>query len=652
MWTDAVLFILLMAIALVCLGYFYLGKHYLATNQSRYVITKSNILLDLPVGFSISYSFYCLCYFFNIFIGFDTIKVMVIFLLVVSVVGLICWVKYAQLKVINNECLGKNNDNTLNKSFFYIVLLMICLCIFLPQFLLGNTPFLVSDSWSHISVINRMIDVNSTILTGFSLPNDGYVLRYSPHHAFLATIATFINVTALEMYKVARYFYPVMLVLAFLRLLNVFDFQYLRSTTGIILAIIVISFLFPTTDGVWRGGADYRIPAFIMMFIVLNLLYPVFFKLVPLTIVRVASVAILSIAIAVTHAVEISFLTVIIVPAGFYIAVLHQSKKIALYTGAVLFIFIVSGLLGLIQSHTAYAPLNKSMSYSDFYLYCINQLRVHVNLYTYAMSVFFALFLGVIARVSEPGFVRFLMVGFISSIILGPLNPLLYPLYRDLMGSSHSNRILYYAFPFYLAFFVGVYHLIDNLKIDGKSTKVVSTYVVLLLLAVASFGINMYDKLGLDGEFSYKRSDRLTQLNLYPHFYHELGIRYQHKVIISDVFTSAPVNAVTNNYIFTHRPWTGGQDDRFQIAKKIMFNPANEYAIAKICQYHIDVLAINNSTLPDEYVEVFISTPWLMSDFKLGIRNEGLRSAYGISYIGVWDDISIYEFQRDVLCVG
>ena len=206
-----------------------------------------------------------------------------------------------------------------------------------------------------------------------------------------------------------------------------------------------------------------------------------------------------------------------------------------------------------------------------------------------------------------------------------------------------------YVFPFYLVLIYFSSHILNELKSPSSQNRKFILYGSIFLI-ISAVAVNFYQRAGLNGDFTYKSSDRLSQLNLYPSFYKTLKFGYQHKVIISDTFISAPINAVTNNYVFTHRPWTGGVENRFQLAKEIMSNPISADSMRSICKYKIDLLAINESTPPKEYLNLFSEAPWLIADFKLKIQLNDIKQSKGYSFVGNLDGIELFEVNRGLLC--
>ena len=640
-----IILVMLFIYAFSGLGWLYFAQMTSGTNMLRVVLDKK-LILNIGIGFSVSYSIYCLFYFLIIFaINNNQLEAAASSILVVGGLG-ISFLSYYAYKIWASKSPEYQFSNKITKALLGLILVSIIIVI--PQLVLGSKPFLASDSWSHISIINRLLDSGNLTLSSFSMPSDNYVLRYSPHHSFLSAIALLSGASALEIFTAARVFYPIILMAAFLSFLNNLDESILKKSASMIIAIIIFALIFPTTDGVWRGSADYRMPAFILMFVVLRVAYPIVSAQVNLTTFSALTVFGLSLAIAVTHAIEIALITLILVPLGLLVAYKKKSKIIFGYLIGAFVSFIICGVIGLLLSRGYNVPLKKSVEYIDFIFYYIKQLDTHIAIYTWFVSALLVIINRQIIIRSKSSLILFFKCTLFSSLVLGPLNPILFPLYNNIMGSSHSNRIMY-VFPFYLVLIYFSSHILNELKSPSSQNRKFILYgsVFLIISAVA---VNFYQRAGLNGDFTYKSSDRLSQLNLYPSFYKTLKFGYQHKVIISDTFISAPINAVTNNYVFTHRPWTGGVENRFQLAKEIMSNPISADSMRSICKYKIDLLAINESTPPKEYLNLFSEAPWLIADFKLKIQLNDIKQSKGYSFVGNLDGIELFEVNRGLLC--
>lgn len=637
----------LLKISLIFLGIILsgLGIYYYLLNRFDCKPSRARKILDIGLGFTVIYSVYCLIYFILIFSQIEeALKAAALSLKILIFIGsTLLLVKIC----IKTEYFKKISKYMQIDRITLLIISLTFVIVVIPQLILGNLPFIVSDSWSHISIINRLLDYQDLSLTSFSMPNDNYGLRYSPHHSFLSAIAYIANVKAIEVWIVARYFYPIILLTTFLYFIQIFDRNYNEKIKNTIIAIIFFGLLYVTTDGVWRGSADYRIASFILLFVLLSILYPIISGNNNLSIIAVFITVWLSFAIAVTHGIQIAILTLMIVPYGIYNAIKKKSKTLFIYSIAASLIFFISGIITLWISKTAFAPLNKNVEYVDFIGYYFNQLNVHIVIYTWLAAVLLVIFHRFIEIKLDSMQVEFFKTSLISSIILGPINPFLFPLYNELMGSSHSNRIMY-VFPFYLILILYASKILNELtRPIHKRKKLHVTIFMVIVLAVI---VNFYKKSGLDGKPTYRRSDNLSQLKIYPNFYQAINKHYSRKIVISDVFTSAPINVVTNNYIFTHRPWTGGVDDRFNIAKTIMNNPIREDSIGKICKFKIDLLVINENKPPSDFKKNFEAAPWLYSDFKLSVGLSKIITNNGFIYKGHWDGIHLFEIDRDLLC--
>tara|TARA_B110000259_G_C13672878_1_gene265061 strand:- start:99 stop:347 length:249 start_codon:yes stop_codon:yes gene_type:complete len=81
-----------------------------------------------------------------------------------------------------------------------------------------------------------------------------------------------------------------------------------------------------------------------------------------------------------------------------------------------------------------------------------------------------------------------------------------------------------------------------------------------------------------------------------------------------------------------------------------MSNPISADSMRSICKYKIDLLAINESTPPKEYLNLFSEAPWLIADFKLKIQLNDIKQSKGYSFVGNLDGIELFEVNRGLLC--
>lgn len=630
-----------MSIFLLIVAFAFSGLGYLCL-VSRRQNDRFDITALLAAGFSISWFGFCVLYLGVVWAGHESLRLLVILASVQTVVGIVLLVFFGTPLLKRLPGAGFAELASLLALFVFAIVL--------PQAFLGNLPVYVSDSWSHISIINRFIDTGSVSLTSFSMPGDRYVLRYSPHHAFLAVVARVSGATALDVFVAARFFYPMALTSAFLFFARTLDAQRFSGVLAVCAAGLVFILTFVTTDGVWRGAADYRAPAFILMLFGSGLIFRFYHENDGLRLG--AAILGLAFAIGVTHAIEIAILAVMWLPYG---AWLYWRTRAPSTVGKVAFLFVsfaVSGLAGYLLASVAFVPLNRAMSYWGFVQYYRAQLGVHIVQYTWVVAVLAVVALLLTPRSVDPASRRvdvslFLAISLASSLLLGALNPVLYPIYNVLMGGSHANRMMY-AFPYYLALAYGLALSVRCARNPSGTVRLIALCGIAAVISAVA--VHFYIKSGMDGSISYRRDDSISQLRLYPRFYELIRTTYSRRIIVSDPFTSAPINAVSNNYVFTHRPWTGGVGDRYLKARDVMKNPIGALSREIICSFRIDVLAINRSVPPRDIEEVWKQASWSKSDFDTMLSTNDIQRANGFKLVGSPDDIDVFEIDRGVLC--
>ncbi len=625
-------------------------KMYITKKPYSFFEIKETLVTSIAIGFATIYSLYCLAYFLEVILPFENIFTLnILVLAILSVVG-------CSLLIFNIYKANKNIYNLKKSfSFFGFFIVFVSVFILLPQIILGNTPTIVNDTWSHISIINRFIYENDFVLSSYSMPNDNYLLKYSSHHAFLSAIAVLSGASALEVYAVASAFYSIVATAAFLLVLTKFlknDESYLV----IFISLFIFINIFAGTNMIWRGDAGYRIPAFIMMFILLSTIYPKIAPNFEINNFHWVKIALFSIATGVTHAYEIALLTLMLMPYGAVVAFKNKSKKILIYLFKILIIFAFSSILGYIISKTANFHFEQTMEYKGFLTYYINGLKTHITLFTWLVAVFLTVFYKfIIPKDKNNSALLFFNITLISSIVLGALNPLLFPIYKILLGATHANRLMY-VFPFYLIFAYFTSYILISLK--EKLSKPRRVFLILVLLIILLSILNtFYEKMGLNGKFRYGGNDKYSQIYIYDDFYKKIQ-KFENKIIISDTYISAPINAISNNFVFTHRPWTGGVNGRFSIAQKIMINPLDKESIKNICEYKIDLIAINNAVIPtQEYIKAIDEAPWVMKIFSLENRIE-LKKAFEdldddrFEFLGNFNGIKLFNINREKMCVN
>lgn len=630
-------------------GIFSYAKLYFIKQPYAFFENKESLVTSIAIGFATIYSLFCLAYFLEVILPFQKVfSISIVVLVTLSVVG--C------LLLILNSTKAYKNISDFKKSFYFLgfFIIFVSLFVILPQIILGNTPTIVNDTWSHISIVNRFIYENNFVLSSFSMPNDNYVLKYSSHHAFLSAVAILSGASALEVYAAASTFFSIVTTAAFLLVLVKF-IKINESYLLVFISLFIFINIFAGTDIIWRGDAGYRIPSFIIMFILLSIIYPKITPNFTINSFHWIKIVLFSITMGVTHAYEIVFLTLMLIPYGIIIAFKNKSKEIMIYLLKILFIFTFSAILGYMLSKFSYAPLVKYMEYKDFLNYYLNGLRTQITTFTWAVAVFLTIFYKlIIPNNKDNSILLFFNISLASSIILGALNPLLFPLYKMLLGATHANRIMY-VFPFYLVFAYFVSYILISLKEKLSKPRRVSLILILIVILLSILN-NVLERTGLNGKFKYGGSDKYSQLYIYSDFYKKIQ-SFENKIIIADTFISAPINAISNNFIFTHRPWTGGLNNRFLIAQEIMQNPLDKESIKNICDYKIDLIAINNAILPtQEYIQAIDEAPWVMKNFNILENQNELKKAFEdlnderFEFIGNFNGIKLFNINYKKMC--
>lgn len=525
------------------------------------------------------------------------------------------------------------------KSATFILILLFSVTV-VPQLVLGVYPFAVTDKWTHISYINRLLIENSTVVSGAWLPNEIYAIKFAPHHAFLASIGRFTGSTAIEVWIGASFILPALAVLSYLSFVESAFPDLVKCRSHYFFFILSFVLLFRISADLFRGTADYRIVSCIIFFqiaryLILSVSLVQKSETIAASFIACALMALLSI----THLVEVMILLLMFAPYFLVRAVAKQNiKPIVVFTVWSTF-SVVAGMTTIHWFFSGFSmPLDKQAtldSYWPFFKLMFEQ-QISVAVFLTGMIALFILW-----KERDSCFM-FLSCCCVTSFIFSPFNTFLFNKIMHVVGANLAWRIIF-VFPTYLAIGAafGVAHRQISLRKFLKLDRRTLLYSAWTLGAVAAIMLHLYSWWHLDGNsLGYQHSDSVSQLRLFPNLYRELK-KYNGKVILSDTITSAPINAITSNYIVTHRPWTEGPETgRFSLAKETLKNPS----MASIRRMNISLLVVNTAPLPLKLHLETVRYPWLRDDFYMS--REEYKQLPFLQFHGEFDGVDIYEVDQ------
>lgn len=528
------------------------------------------------------------------------------------------------------------------KSVLLILILAFAVTI-VPQLVLGSLPFAVSDAWTHISYINRLLISKSTVVSGAWLPNEIYAIKFAPHHAFLAAIGRITGSSALEVWVGASFVLPALLILSYLSFVESAFPNLTKSRRDYFVLTLTFVILFHISDDLFRGTADYRIASCIIFFQAAR--YVMLSVATPQKAESIAALfiaCILTALIAITHLIEVMILILMFAPYFLVRAVTERSPKPVVISTVWSIFSVVVTLIVLRLFYSGFSmPLDTQITLDLFWPFFRQMFVYYISIEVFIACV---ISLFILWQVRSSAF-AFLVCCCAASFIFSPINPLLFGILMHFVGGNLVWRIIF-VFPTYLAIgaALGVAYRQISLRTLINLDRRTIFYSVWTLGVAAAIALHLISWWHLDGTLGYQHSDSVSQLRLFPNLYRELT-NYRGEVVLSDTITSAPINAVTSNYIVTHRPWTEGPDaGRFGLAKETLKHPTTAAARDAICRMNISLFVVNTAPLPLKLRTETERYPWLRDDFY-ELREEYKKVSF-LQFRGEFDGVDIYVVDR------
>lgn len=532
------------------------------------------------------------------------------------------------------------------KTHFFIFILIFAVTV-LPQLALGSLPFAVSDAWTHVSYINRLLISESTVVSGAWLPNEIYAIKFAPHHAFLAMIGRLTGSTAMEVWVGASFVLPMLLILSYLSFVESAFPKLTKSLQDYVILALSFVFLFRITDDLFRGTADYRIASCIILFQVARyIMLSVATLQKTETTVALFIACILTALTAITHLVEVMILLLMFVPYFFVRAFTEKCTKPVVVSMIWSTSSVVVSLIVLRLFYSGFPmPLDKQSTLELFWPFFKQMFELYIGTEVFLACV---ISLFILWQVRSSAF-AFLVCSCAASFIFSPINPLLFGKLASFVGANLVWRTIF-VFPTYLAIGAAmevVFRQISLRTLFNFDRRTI-LYSVWALVAATAIAYHLFFYWHLNGTFGYQHSDSVSQLRLFPNLYRELA-NYKGEVVLSDTLTSAPINVVTSNYIVTHRPWTEGRDvGRFGLAKETLKHPTTVAARDVICGKNITLFVVNTASLPLKLRTETERYPWLKDDFYGPF--EDYKKIPFLHFRGKFDGVDIYAVDRSKLC--
>ena len=235
----------------------------------------------------------------------------------------------------------------------------------------------------------------------------------------------------------------------------------------------------------------------------------------------------------------------------------------------------------------------------------------------------------------------------IASLALSPLNPLIS---QWLIAQVSTNLVWRTMFVFWVMFAapLGVLSVVKlSARLGRRPARSLLGGAAALAMAAAA-APQVIQGWGLGGTFSYRGSDRESQLRLWPELFRYLKAR-QGDLVLSDMLTSEPIAATTPANVVVHRTWAT-DIAVFAAGQAVMMQPDTPASCEAVKTMGVTLVLVNRATLPPQMRANVDAFPLQRDAFYA--PDEAFARAMYLRKVAALDGIDAYAVDPNAVCAG
>ena len=495
-----------------------------------------------------------------------------------------------------------------------------------PQLASGLRPFSVSDTWTHLTYIERLSASDAVLLSGSHLPGEVFGPTFSPTEIFIASLRGVAGGNALTLWSAGALVFPFIAVAAFMAvLIAVHDGTPVRSPVAVV-ATTAFLLTFPLVFFV-EGSASYWATGTILLLAFTGCAVAVLRRHAPLRGGAALGAGLICL-MSINHPVE-AVIAVISAVALLAVTPRNALRPMALVTGAWIAVAALSGFLSARVINASAASALTTIGTYDSYVATVTDEVFAAT----PVALLVAAGIGTLTLIPLGQWivVRWAAGAAVAVLLLGPWNPLFFSLYRDWMGLALSHRVVY-ALPVWLV--PGLAMGLWAIRGAGARPWWRAAVPVAAIFAILTpWVIHLANLYGFTGRQTYFDSDEQSQLALVPDIYDYLASDSRRDLVLTDTWTGAPIPGISGDFIVVHRPWTEGPEvGRWETGRRALSRLASGEARTAVCRWHVTKVIVNEADLPDVVTRQFIAAPWLLPSFRPEPRAAGIPAWLHLEY--------------------
>ena len=207
------------------------------------------------------------------------------------------------------------------------------------------------------------------------------------------------------------------------------------------------------------------------------------------------------------------------------------------------------------------------------------------------------------------------------------------------------------AFPGTISVGICIAYLIGQISSFSKDRQFKYSAAIMLIM-ISAMSRQAWIRFGLNGAPSYDwPGNSYSLLVKQPDLYKYIS-SLDHKVILTDLMTSAPITTISSNYTYTNRPYVEVNQDRVGKSLLMMQGVGTIELVPWFCKEGIDILILNPNAPfhPEQHIDRVFKDYYKYSNNSINSDGFTEPKENHINLVEILDGAAIYSFEKKEAC--